>query len=254
MDYYQILAVERTATEEQIKKAYRKLAMKYHPDRNPGDENAVEQFKKVQEAYETLSDASKKTQYDRFGSTGHRPYAPPPPKREPEKPKTKEDFERDRAEQKRKERAAAGVPGVFTQADLDRIQCTFFGGGNQGRSIMTQLKLTPAEMKKGGSKTVQIKRRTMCPTCVGDGTAMKMCPRCKGDRPDVGWCPICDGQGATPDKCPTCNGEGVKPWTIVDVRVVWSPNVQPGHQVNILGEGEMAPRKLPGNLRVVLVQ
>lgn len=254
MDFYQLMGVERTATDEQIQKAYRKLAMKYHPDRNPGDDAAVEMFKKVSEAYEVLSDPTKRSTYDRQGYVGRRPPSPPPPpKQEPAKPKTKEDFEREKAEEKRKKRAAAGDPGAFTQADLDAIQCTYFGGGDRGRSIQMQMKLTPSEMKNGGHKMVPVKRRTMCRSCVGDGNVMKSCPACRGNRPDVAWCQKCEGMGAVQTQCPTCKGEGVSPWTIAEVRVVWSAGVQPGHMINVLGEGEFAPGKPPGNLRVVVV-
>jgi molecular chaperone DnaJ len=248
MDHYQTMGVGRDANEEQIKKAYRQLAKQYHPDRNPGDKDAENMFKKVQEAYDILSDPDKKRLYDMQNVAPRSS-----PQTAPKKTKTKEDFEKEKAEKKRKDRAAAGVPGAFTQADLDAIQCTFFGGGDRGRNIMIQMKLSPSEMRNGGHKMIKIKRRNMCPTCVGDGYAPKMCPVCKGNRPEVAWCIKCESMGAIQDKCPTCNGEGVKPWTIAEVRVSWSPNVQPGHQVNIIGEGEMAPMKPPGNLRVVIV-
>jgi molecular chaperone DnaJ len=250
MDYYQILGVEKIATPESITKAYRKLARLHHPDRNIGDQGAEAKFKEVQGAYDILSDPAKRKVYDTQGYYGRRPPSPPPkpPSPKPE-PKTKEDFERERTEKKQNE-VRNDNP---SQLDLESIQCTFFGGSGTGRNILVQLKLTPTEMKNGCSKKVVFKRRDFCRTCVGDGLAMKMCPNCKGSRPDVGWCPVCDGQGATPDKCPVCKGEGVHPWKMAEVRVRISGNVQPGHTINILGEGESAPRKPPGNLRVVVV-
>lgn len=250
MDYYEVLGVERNATEEQVSKAYRRLAMKYHPDRNPGDADAVEQFKKVQEAYEVISDTDKRAMYDRQGYVGRRPPPGSQPHNNAPKPKTKEDFERERAEEEaRKNRAKREA----TQKELQQVECTYFGGGGTGRNVLVQMKLTADEMRRGGSKYVLVKKKDVCNKCVGDGTGMKICPRCKGARPDVGWCPTCNGEGAIPMKCIACNGEGVAQWKISEVKVHWSAGVQPGHQINILGEGEAAPRKPPGNVRVVVV-
>lgn len=249
MDYYERLGVARNATLEEIKKAYRRLARQYHPDRNIGDKEAEETFKRVSEAYEILSDASKKAEYDAKGYVGRRPPNPPKPpaaKPEPPKPKTKEDFERERTWEERKK--------FPHKEDLDAINCTFWGGGGTGRNILVQMKLTPAEMKAGGSKFVAIKKRTLCDRCIGDGKAPSPCPVCHGSRPDVGYCQKCDGMGALYALCPVCKGEGVFRWIIEDVRVTFSPHIQPGHQINVLGHGEHAPFKPPGNVRVVVVQ
>jgi molecular chaperone DnaJ len=249
MDYYITLGVERTATLDEIKKAYRKLAMQYHPDRNPGDKDAETKFKTVQEAYDTLSNPEKKSRYDAFGTVGPRYTAPPRPQPPQPKPKTKEDFERERKQEKsKKEKAASPL-----DEDLAKIDCTFFNGNGTGRNIMVQLKLTAAEMKSGGVKSVTIKKRDLCKRCVGDGKAMVSCPACGGRRDEVGHCMKCHGYGAEDRVCPSCNGEGVKDWIMQEVKVVFSRNIQPGHQVNILGEGEAAPRRPPGNLRVVVV-
>jgi molecular chaperone DnaJ len=245
MDYYTRLGVSREATEEEIKKHYRKLAMQFHPDRNPGDKDAETTFKEVQEAYDVLSDTDKRSQYDRQGYVGRRPPTPPkPPSKKPE-PKTKEDFEKERAKTEKK----ANPP----EQDLDSIKCTFWGGGSTGRNIMVQLKLSPAEMKRGGTKFVTIKKRDLCKKCIGDGEAMRMCPACHGTRPDVGWCQTCEGIGALPDKCTMCNGEGVKEWMTEEVKITFSPNIQVGHSITILGAGEAAPRKPPGQVRVVII-
>lgn len=251
MDYYAVMGVSRDATEEEIQKAYRRLAFKWHPDRNPGDDSATEKFKEVQTAYEVIGDPDKRAQYDRQGYAGRRPPPGTQPHNTAPKPKTKEDFERERAEQKERERRAQQAA---TQKELDEIECSYFGGGATGRNVLVQMKLTPQEMKQGGSKFIKVKKKGLCNKCIGDGMGMKMCPKCHGQRPDVGWCPTCNGEGAVPIKCPACNGEGVSNWTIHEVKVNWSRNIQPGHQINILGEGEAAPRKPPGNVRVVVIQ
>jgi molecular chaperone DnaJ len=239
MNPYETLGVIRDATPEQIRAGYRKLALQFHPDRNPGDPAAEARFKQVQDAYDTLSDPLRKADYD-----VRHPVAKPSPK-----PKTKEDFEREkRADKAKKQRAVSP-----SETDLSSIKCQFFGGGSTGRSIMTQLKLTPAEMRQGGTKTVTIKKRDLCKRCIGDGRSMKPCPTCQGERDHVGYCNFCDGIGAIPETCPFCKGEGVSHWVIQEVRVTFSPNIQVGHQINVIGEGESAPNKPPGNLRVVVV-
>lgn len=232
MDHYQTMGVARDATEEQIRKAYRKLAMKYHPDRNPGDADADAKFKEIQSAYDVLSDSDKKRLYDMQTASPRR--ASPPPKAQPKPPPKKE------------------PPPPKPQPE--EIKCTYFGDAWAGRSIMIQLKLTPQQMKIGGVHYVKIKKRDLCGKCVGDGRAIQLCPGCRGRKPDVGWCPRCNGDGGIEAVCNICNGEGVKEWIEKEVKIHISPNIQPGHTINILGEGEAAPRRPPGNLRVVIVQ
>lgn len=245
MDHYNTLGIERNATDEDIKKNYRRLAMQFHPDRNIGDKECESKFKEVQQAYDVLSDAKKRLQYDQINyvrkppTSSSKPAPPPPP------PKTKEDFEAERARNERKANPR--------EQDLASIQCSFFGGGGTGRNIMVHLKLTPAEMKHGGTKFITIKKRDLCKKCIGDGYAMLSCSQCGGRRPDVGYCPRCDGVGALESTCPICKGEGVKEWMIQDVKVAFSPNIQSGHTINIYGEGEAGPRKAPGLLRVVII-
>lgn len=251
-DLYAVMGVPRGADGAAIEAAYKRLARQYHPDRNIGDPSAEAKFKEVANAYEVLGSPTRRAEYDRQGYVGRRPPAPPPPPRKdpPKAPKTADDFRREWDDRDRKDRQKTAA----TQRELDEVQCSYFGGTATGRHIQVQLKLTPAQMKAGGRHTVRVKRRNLCGTCVGDGTALRMCPRCKGEKPDLGWCPLCEGQGATHVKCPACRGEGVLAWAIYEVPVVVSPGVQAGHTVNVLGEGEAAPRKAPGNLRVVVVQ
>lgn len=248
MGHYETMGVPKNADSDQIKKAYRKLARDYHPDRNPGDPQAVHKFKEVQAAYEVLSNPSKRRDYDQSGYVHRRSYSPPPtPKPEPPKPKTKDDFKKERSDWDRRK--------FPTEQELQAIQCTFFSGGGTGRNIITQLKLTPEEMEKGCSKKILIKKRDFCMRCGGDGNDFlgKPCPRCQGEGQVLGWCPICRGDGSIAEVCVDCNGEGVKSWIIEEVNVVVSPGIQIGHQVLCLGVGESAPGKAPGNLRVVIV-
>ncbi len=243
MDYYEVMGLSRAASEEEIKKAYRQLARKYHPDMNPGNDTYVTKFKEIQNIYEVLSDPQKKLQYDHLGYVGRRPVSPPKPKPQPAPVKTKEDFERERAE----------LEAALHKSNIDKIQCSFFGGGSTGRSILVQLKLTSEEMKKGCSKDVIYKKKSICRKCIGDGRAMIRCHGCGAKRELIGFCQICDGIGALNLVCPTCGGEGVKDWSIETVKVKVPQNVQAGHTINVIGAGEEAPNKAPGQLRVVVV-
>lgn len=219
MDHYQTLGVQRSATAEEIKKAYHTLSTQHHPDMN-GD---PVMFKKISEAYETLSDVSKKARYDALSPRSGSSQKPSP---KPSPPVNDE--------------PVAG-------------NCTYFGGGSTGRNILAQVKLTPAEMKRGGAKTITIRKRESCQSCAGDGEGMFLCPACRGVKPHVSWCQTCDRSGAIYDKCKRCNGEGVNNWKAKEIKVPFSPGIQVGHSVTILGEGEEAPRKGPGYLRVVFI-
>lgn len=233
MDLYQILGISRNATEEEIKKAYKQLARKYHPDANPGDEEAPNKFKEISGAYDVLSDLGKRTQYDALGYVGKRPpnWKPQPkPKEEPKKPEFHPH-----------------------NSSTDAENCSYFGGGSTGRNVLVQVKLSSAEMKRGGSKMITFKKRALCMKCVGDGKSMSPCPACLGKRPNVGWCATCDGQGAVETICKKCNGQGVSEMITNEVKVVYSSGIQPGHSVTVLGVGEEAPRKPPGFLRVVFI-
>ena len=247
MEYYSVLGVAKTATPEEIRKAYHKSALQHHPDRNPGDVEAEKKFKEASTAYEVLSDPIKRSQYDLQGYTG-RPPPPPRPTAKPKpKPKTKEEFVE---EAKMKEN---GKKHIATQEELSSINCSFFGSSGTGMNILAHLSLTEDEKRIGGAYAVKIKKRDLCNNCVGDGTAMAPCPKCKGRVADCVYCLHCDGAGAVEGKCPSCKGEGVHQWVVKFVNFNVPAHVQSGHIVNVLGEGESAPRKRPGNLRIVVV-
>lgn len=239
MDHYTILEVDRSATPDDIKKAYRKQAMKYHPDRNPGDPDADTKFKQVQSAYDTLHDEDKKRVYDH--SNIHTPV---------HSPKKEENFNWFSERQ---------VP----IDDLNKIQCSFFGGESTGRNIQTHLYLDKEQMRTGGTATVTIKKRKLCSKCVGDGSENKICTQCHGSgrltkMSQYGYasppCHKCKAVGHIPYPCKDCSGAGVKNWLVKDVRVAFPKDSKSGQQITILGEGEHKPLKMPGYLRIVLLE
>ena len=196
-DYYEVLGVTKGASEDEIKKAYKKMARKYHPDLNPGDKDAEEHFKEVNEAYEVLSDPDKKARYDQYGHAGVDP-----------------NFG-----------AGAGFDGNFDFGDLGDIFGSFFGGGfggggrrtnpnapQRGESIRMSLAISFEEAAFGCEKAVTVERLEQCETCHGNGCA-------PGTTPEV--CPDCRGTGqvqvrrqtpmgvfATSSPCPKCGGKG----------------------------------------------
>ncbi len=207
-DYYEILEVERTASEGEIKTSYRKLAMKWHPDRNPGDKAAEEKFKECSEAYGVLSDADKRAAYDRYGHAGVGNGGP-----------------------------GAGGPfggGGFQQGDLNDIFGDLFGemfnmGGRgrasraqRGRDISYELTLEFEEAVFGAEKEVKIRRADACGDCKGSGAQAgsqpETCQQCGGRgqvRSQQGFfsvaraCPVCSGTGSViKNPCKTCRGEG----------------------------------------------
>ena len=195
-DYYEVLGVTKGASEDEIKKAYKKMARKYHPDLNPGDKEAEEKFKEVNEAYEVLSDPDKKARYDQYGHAGVDP-----------------NFG-----------AGAGFDGNFDFGDLGDIFGSFFGGGfgggrrtnpnapQRGESIRMSLAISFEEAAFGCEKAVTVERMEQCETCRGNGCA-------PGTTPEV--CPDCRGTGqvqvrrqtpmgvfATSAPCSKCGGKG----------------------------------------------
>ena len=195
-DYYEVLGISKGASEDEIKKAYKKMARKYHPDLNPGDKEAEEKFKEVNEAYEVLSDPNKKARYDQYGHAGVDP-----------------NFG-----------AGAGFDGNFDFGDLGDIFGSFFGGGfgggrrtnpnapQRGESIRMSLAISFEEAAFGCEKEVTVDRMEECGACHGSGCAA-------GTSPEV--CPDCHGSGqvqvrrqtpmgmfATSSPCPKCGGKG----------------------------------------------
>src|SRR5688572_13324432 len=208
-DYYEVLGVDRKADEETIKKAYRKLALENHPDRNPGSADAEKRFKEAAEAYAVLSDAKKRQRYDQFGHAGV-------------------DGAQAGGFQSAEDVFAAfgdlfggGGGGFFEQ---------FFGGGRRGRgrrgtSLKVDLELTLEEVATGVKKTIDLKRPESCAHCSGSGakpgTHKKPCKTCGGHGQIVrqqGFfqlrqtCHACHGEGSTiDDPCPKCQGRGAIP-------------------------------------------
>lgn len=206
-DYYEILGVEKTATEDAIKKAYRKLAVKWHPDRNPNNKEAEEKFKEIAEAYSVLSDKEKRQQYDTFGTVDPHMQAGP--------------MDDDLAEWAR--RAAERMHGHFGG----------FGGVHdediiKGSPIQVRVQLTMEDVYRGGRKTIYYERLKPCSHCngtgIGEGGHEETCPTCHGrgiigqssQRGNIhmqsyGPCPTCHRKGTVIDKpCPYCNGMGLE--------------------------------------------
>lgn len=241
-DYYEVLGVKKDATADEIKKAYRKNAMKYHPDRNPGNKEAEEKFKEVGEAYEVLSDETKRQRYDQFGFAGVDP-----------------NFG-----------AGAGGPGYgggfggFGDfGDLGDIFGEFFGGGSRrgsaqnaprrGENVMARLELTFEEAAFGCEKEVAAQRIENCAACNGTGSAdgvIETCQQCRGtgqirtvqnfmgmQMQSSTTCPSCNGRGKViKNPCNTCKGKG-KVRRTKRVKVKIPAGVDAGQSVRVRGEG-----------------
>jgi molecular chaperone DnaJ len=248
-DLYKTLGVSKGASDEEIKKAYRKLARKYHPDRNPDDPVAEERFKEVQGAYDTLSDPEKRKQYDAggmFGGFGAGPGGP----------------------------FGTGGQGAggFGASDLGDIFSNLFGRGGRaqpqqmrGRDLETEVSLSFDQAMNGAQVQVTVPKAERCPTCHGSGakpgTAPVTCPRCEGrgiDAQSQGFfsisqpCPQCGGQGQViEDPCPTCGGSGVTQQT-KRYKVKVPAGVRDGARIRLAGKGEAGQRGgPPGDLFVV---
>ena len=249
-DLYKLLGVEKRATPEEIKKAYRKLARQNHPDRNPGDAKAEARFKEISGAYDVLSDADKRKQYDRgslFGGGG----AP----------------------------GGGAAPGGFS--DIGDIFSNLFGdrvpgsGGGRttppprrperGRDLEAEVTVTFAQAMEGAQIPLTVPTAQGCNTCHGTGarpgTAPKICPRCQGrgiESEGQGLfsistpCSRCGGAGTViEDPCPTCQGSGVTR-TIKKYRVNIPAGVKDGSKVRLAGKGEPGPHQgAPGDLFVI---
>ncbi|NMF88696.1 molecular chaperone DnaJ [Aromatoleum petrolei] len=231
-DYYDVLGVNRDATDDEIKKAYRKLAMKHHPDRNPDNKEAEEKFKEGKEAYEILSDAQKRGAYDRYGHAGVDPSAGPGP-------------------------GGQGFDG-FADAFSDIFGDIFGGGGGRGRSnvyrgadLRYNLEISLEEAARGAEKTIRIPTVEECDTCHGSGakpgTQPKPCPTCGGAgqvRIQQGFfsiqqtCPKCHGTGRIiPDPCRDCGGAGrVKRQKTLEVKI--PAGIDEGMRLRHAGHGE----------------
>ncbi len=243
-DYYEVLGVSRTATTVEIKKAYRRLAMKYHPDRNEGDAEAERKFKEVKEAYEVLSDEQKRAAYDQFGHAGVNAGA-----------------------------GGAGPGAGFGASFSDIFGDVFgdiFGGGRgphrayRGSDMQYNLEITLEEAVKGTTVKIRVPSQSVCDTCGGSGakpgSSPRTCPTCGGVgqvRMQQGFfiaqqtCPTCHGQGTVVDNpCPACRGHGrVRDHKTLSVKV--PPGVDTGDRIRLAGEGEMGEKGgPPGDLYV----
>lgn len=261
-DYYEVLGVSKSASADEIKKAYRKVAMQFHPDRNPGDKEAEEKFKEAAEAYEVLSDQEKKAQYDRFGHAGVNG-----------------------------NRGFGGGQGMnmddifsnFGDIFGDDIFGSFFGGGRQrgggggrargtrGSNLRIKLKMNYEEIAKGASKTVKVKKYTPCSTCSGSGAkdknSVQTCGTCNGSgqvrkvtntflgqMQTVGTCPTCNGEGSTiTSKCGACKGEG-RVYAEETVNIDIPAGVQDGMQLSLSGKGNAGERGGSNGDLIVLIE
>ncbi len=254
-DYYEVLGVSRTATIEEIKKAYRKLAMQYHPDRNPGSREAEEKFKDAAEAYEVLSNEEKRRIYDQYGHEG----------------------------------LSGGFSGGgFTDFDLSDALRTFmqgFGGfedffgmghgrergARRGSDLQIRLKLTLEEIAAGVEKKIKVKKYVTCQACKGTGarggTGVKTCPVCHGTGEvrqvsrsifgqfvNITACPNCHGEGTIiEDPCPICKGEGrVRGEETITVKI--PAGVSTGNYLTLRGEGNVGPRGGSAGDLIVIIE
>jgi molecular chaperone DnaJ len=259
-DYYEILSITKSSSPEEIKKSYRKVAMQYHPDRNPGDKAAEEKFKEAAEAYEVLSNPDKKAQYDRFGhaatSNGRGGYGGG---------------------------AGMNMDDIFSQfGDVfgDDLFGSFFGGrrgggnsrshGARGSNLRIKIKLTYEEIAKGVNKNVKVKKHVACTTCHGSGAkdkgSVQTCGTCGGSgqvrrvsntflgqMQTVTTCPTCNGEGSTiTSKCVVCKGEGrVFGEEVVSIDI--PAGVQEGMQLSVSGKGNAGERGgSPGDLIILI--
>jgi len=259
-DYYEILGVNKTASADEIKKAYRKVAMQFHPDRNPGDKSAEDKFKEAAEAYEVLSDADKKAQYDRYGHAGVSSNG----------------------------RGFSGggmnMEDIFSQfGDVfgEDLFGSFFGGGGgrgrtsrargvRGSNLRVKIKLTYEEIAKGVTKNIKVKKHVVCTTCSGSGAkdkgSVQTCGTCGGSgqvrrvtntfigqMQTVTTCPTCNGEGTTiTAKCAACKGEG-RVYGEDAISIEIPPGVQEGMQLNLSAKGNAGERGgAPGDLIILI--
>ncbi len=253
-DFYEVLGVSRNAKEDEIRKTYRKLARKYHPDLNPGDKSAEERFKKVQEAYDVLSDAKKRQVYDQHGFySDHIPPGGPGGGAGPAEPGMGFggfDFsEYMKQSGGTEEPSGAGAfRDIFSQ---------FFAGrrGEHGASVSEKgsdleygLNIDFWESIRGTQVRLNVVRQEMCETCNGSGSvggATTVCPECDGTGQVTQMagamkfsltCPRCDGKGRLRNVCPTCHGDGrLSKSEMVDVRI--PPGAQAGSRLRVAGKG-----------------
>lgn len=256
-DYYEILGVSKDATPEQIKKAYRQKALKFHPDKNPGDATAEANFKEAAEAYEVLSNAEKKSRYDQFGHAG-----------------MGNNF-------------GGGFGGGMSMEDIFSQFGDIFGGAfggfgsgfgssrtgkrvNKGSNLRIKVRLTLEEVLNGVEKKIKVNKYVSCQVCSGtgakDGNAYHTCPTCNGmgrvtrvtntflgQMQTASTCPQCSGEGQViTNKCTNCYGNGiVKDEEVISINI--PAGVSEGMQLSLSGKGNAAPRGgINGDLIVLI--
>jgi molecular chaperone DnaJ len=278
-DYYQTLGVERSADAEEIRKAYRKLARKHHPDLNPGDKSAEDRFKKVQEAYDVLSEPKKKEMYDQVGfySENGMPSGAGPggPGAGPNMGFGGFDFsEFTRAANSRGARGRpAGPPDPRESANFQDIFSQWFGRQNEPQQTTAPEKGTDLEYGlsidfwqaiRGTQVRLKINRQEVCPACDGTGARAggnTVCPECNGSGTVTQMagamrfsltCPKCEGTGRLTNKCPTCHGDGrISHPETVEVRI--PPGAQQGSRLRVAGKGNAGTHGAPaGDLYITV--
>jgi len=247
-DYYEVLGVDRTADNEEIKKAYRKMALKFHPDRNPNDKGSEEKFKELGEAYEALSDPQSRAAYDQYGHAA---------------------FD---------SRARARSSGFHDPSDIFRevfggssIFEDIFGGGQRGgaqrgEDLRYDMELTFLEAAQGCEKEINVTKPSLCESCngsgAGKGATAKVCSVCGGRGQVISSrgifsiaqsCPRCQGAGRVIDKpCPTCGGAGRRD-KAVKIKIKVPAGVEGGSRLRSSGNGEAGAHGAPpGDLFVVI--
>ncbi len=259
-DYYDILGVSKSASADDIKKAYRKLAIKYHPDKNPDDKEAEEKFKEAAEAYEVLSNPEKRQRYDQFGHAG----------------------------------AQGGFGGGYGGGGMNMEDIfsqfgdifgggspfdSFFGGGSsrgggrrvqRGSNLRIKVKLTLEEIAHGVEKKIKVNKQVVCNTCHGSGAkdknSVQTCKTCGGSgsvrrvtntilgqMQTTSTCPTCNGEGTTiTSKCTSCHGDGiVRGEETISINI--PAGVSEGMQLSMSGKGNAAPRGgVPGDLIILI--
>ena len=258
-DYYEVLGVSKSADATEIKKAYRKLALKYHPDKNPGDKEAEEKFKEAAEAYDVLSNEEKRRRYDQFGHAGV---------------------------------GGAGQGGFGGGMSMDDIFSQFgdifgsfggfsgfggFGGGrsarrvNRGTNLRVKVKMNLQEIATGVEKKIKVKKYVACQHCNGtgakDGKSYSTCSTCKGSgqvtrvqntilgaMQTTSTCPTCEGEGKIiNEKCTFCNGEGVlMSEEVISINI--PAGVGEGMQLSLSGKGNAARRGGVNGDLIVLIE
>ena len=274
-DYYETLSVSRTASEDDIRKAYRKLARKYHPDLNPGDKAAEDRFKNVQEAYDVLSDTKKKQMYDTVGFYSDSGFAAggggggAGPRSHPNMDFNGFDFSEmfkgAQAEAEARKRGTAPGAGTGSGSFKDIFSQFFHGGGagqeseqepRKGADLEYGLNIGFWQAIRGTQAKIEITRYDQCPTCYGAGgneAGSVACPQCNatgsvtqmaGNMKFNLTCPRCNGKGRLKNVCPTCHGDGrLAHSEVVEVRI--PPGAQSGSRLRVAGKGNAGSMGAP---------